>query len=102
MGVEAGGVGDLGVLDHAGAVGLLAFGFFRRFAPGQLLIGNSQLDGAVRDADLDSVTFPDRGDGRQPAAASGETWPMDSPEVPPEKRPSVTRAHAFPNPMDLR
>jgi hypothetical protein len=28
-----------------------------------------------------------------PAAASGETWPMDRPEVPPEKRPSVIRAH---------
>ncbi len=37
-----------------------------------------------------------------PAAASGETWPMDNPEVPPEKRPSVTSAHALPSPMDFR
>ena len=28
-----------------------------------------------------------------PAAASGETWPIDRPEVPPEKRPSVISAH---------
>ena len=26
-----------------------------------------------------------------PSAASGETWPIDRPEVPPEKRPSVTQ-----------
>ena len=36
-----------------------------------------------------------------PAAASGETWPMLSPEVPPEKRPSVSRAHSLPRCMDL-
>ena len=28
-----------------------------------------------------------------PEAASGETWPIDRPDVPPEKRPSVTSAH---------
>jgi len=37
-----------------------------------------------------------------PAAASGETCPIDSPEVPPEKRPSVSKAHTLPNPLDLR
>ena len=37
-----------------------------------------------------------------PSAASGETWPIDSPEVPPEKRPSVISAHAFPSPFDFR
>ncbi len=37
-----------------------------------------------------------------PAAASGETWPIDSPEVPPEKRPSVTSAHTLPRPRPLR
>ena len=37
-----------------------------------------------------------------PSAASGETWPIDRPEVPPEKRPSVTSAHALPSPRDLR
>ena len=37
-----------------------------------------------------------------PAAASGETWPIDSPEVPPENRPSVTSAHAAPSPRPLR
>ena len=31
-----------------------------------------------------------------PAAASGEMWPMLSPDVPPEKRPSVISAQAFP------
>ena len=31
-----------------------------------------------------------------PAAASGETWPIDRPEVPPENRPSVSSAHFFP------
>ena len=40
----------------------------------------------------------------QPAAtaASGETCPIDSPEVPPEKRPSVISAHALPSPRPLR
>ena len=36
-----------------------------------------------------------------PAAASGEIWPMLSPEVPPLKRPSVIRAQAFPRCLDL-
>ena len=36
-----------------------------------------------------------------PAAASGEMWPIDSPEVPPEKRPSVMRAHSLPRWRDL-
>ena len=37
-----------------------------------------------------------------PSAASGEAWPMDRPEVPPEKRPSVSRAQALPMPFDFR
>ena len=37
-----------------------------------------------------------------PEAASGEAWPMDRPEVPPEKRPSVTSAQAFPRPRLFR
>ena len=37
-----------------------------------------------------------------PDAASGETWPIDSPEVPPENRPSVNKAQAFPSPFDFR
>ena len=37
-----------------------------------------------------------------PSAASGETWPIDRPDVPPEKRPSVTSAHALPSPFDFR
>ena len=37
-----------------------------------------------------------------PSAASGETWPIDRPEVPPEKRPSVISAHALPRPFDFR
>ncbi len=36
-----------------------------------------------------------------PSAASGDTWPTQSPEVPPEKRPSVTRAHWVPSPRLL-
>ena len=37
-----------------------------------------------------------------PAAASGAAWQMDSPEVPPENRPSVTSAQARPSPLPLR
>ncbi len=37
-----------------------------------------------------------------PDAASGETWPIDSPEVPPEKRPSVISAQALPSPRPFR
>jgi hypothetical protein len=36
-----------------------------------------------------------------PSAASGETCPMERPDVPPEKRPSVISAQAFPSPFDL-
>src|ERR1700735_3753175 len=37
-----------------------------------------------------------------PLAASGEMCPIDSPEVPPENRPSVTSAQARPSPLPLR
>jgi hypothetical protein len=37
-----------------------------------------------------------------PAAASGLTWPIDRPEVPPENRPSVKSAQALPRPFDFR
>jgi hypothetical protein len=37
-----------------------------------------------------------------PHAASGETWPMDRPAVPPEKRPSVSRAQTLPSPRDFK
>src|SRR3989337_286729 len=33
------------------------------------------------------------------AAASGDTWPMQAPRVPPEKRPSVMSATLVPSPM---
>ena len=32
----------------------------------------------------------------------GEQWPIDRPEVPPEKRPSVISAQALPRPFDFR
>ena len=37
-----------------------------------------------------------------PAAASGATWQIDRPEVPPENRPSVISAQARPSPLPLR
>ena len=37
-----------------------------------------------------------------PSAASGETWPMLRPDVPPLKRPSVTSAQALPSPFPFR
>ena len=37
-----------------------------------------------------------------PLAASGEMCPIDSPEVPPENRPSVTSAQARPRPLPFR
>src|SRR6185436_4508050 len=37
-----------------------------------------------------------------PSAASGERCPIDRPDEPPEKRPSVTSAQTFPRPFDLR
>jgi hypothetical protein len=36
-----------------------------------------------------------------PDAASGDAWPIDRPEVPPEKRPSVSSAQTLPRPLDL-
>jgi len=38
---------------------------------------------------------------RPPSAASGETWPIERPEEPPEKRPSVISAQALPRPFDF-
>ncbi|MBW8701731.1 hypothetical protein MBT84_19180 [Streptomyces sp. MBT84] len=37
-----------------------------------------------------------------PEAASGDAWPIDRPDVPPEKRPSVISAQAFPRPRPFR
>ena len=37
-----------------------------------------------------------------PAAASGEMCPMDRPEVPPLKRPSVSKAHSLPRCTDFK
>jgi hypothetical protein len=37
-----------------------------------------------------------------PAAASGATWQIDSPDVPPENRPSVMSAQARPRPLPFR
>ena len=37
-----------------------------------------------------------------PAAASGETWPTESPDEPPENRPSVTRAHTEASPRPFK
>ena len=36
-----------------------------------------------------------------PSAASGLTWPMAKPCVPPEKRPSVSTAHLSPRPAPM-
>ena len=36
-----------------------------------------------------------------PSAASGEIWPIEGPDEPPEKRPLVTSAQAFPGPFDF-
>ena len=33
-----------------------------------------------------------------PSVASGATWPMQNPHVPPEKRPSVISAQSAPRP----
>ena len=35
-------------------------------------------------------------------AASGDAWPIDNPDVPPEKRPSVSKAQCLSNPIDFR
>ena len=37
-----------------------------------------------------------------PEAASGEACPIDKPDVPPEKRPSVNKAHFLPKPIDFK
>ena len=37
-----------------------------------------------------------------PAAASGEMWPTEMPDEPPENRPSVISAHTRPSPAPLR
>ena len=37
-----------------------------------------------------------------PEAASGLMWPSDSPDEPPENRPSVISAHFGPSPTPLR
>jgi hypothetical protein len=54
----------------------------------------------VGNVDADAVAVAHQAD-RAAGAASGEAWPMDRPEVPPEKRPSVSSAQALPRPLDL-
>ena len=74
------------------------------FQPRRLEDADALLRGRFRFAG-ESVDVPE---GRSvfdiapPSAASGETWPMERPEVPPEKRPSVMRAQSFPSPFDFR
>lgn len=67
----------------------------------QRLLGNIEVNGTVWNVDHDSVSGFDKGD-QAPSAASGETWPIDSPELPPEKRPSVSKAQDLARPFDLR
>ena len=50
------------------------------------------------DVEVESSTSP----MLPPSAASGEQCPIDRPEVPPEKRPSVINAQALPRPFDFR
>lgn len=70
-------------------------------AGGELRLGHLEVEGTGRDIDGDQIAVGDQG-CRPPAAASGETWPTDRPELPPEKRPSVTTATEWARPRPLR
>ena len=68
----------------------------------------TELAFALEQAGLASLRFNWRGVGGSAgspsgdeAAASGDAWPIERPEVPPEKRPSVSSAQALPRPLDL-
>ena len=48
------------------------------------------------------IRSPSRDEGDRPAVdASGATWPMQNPAVPPENRPSVTSMTSLPSPAPL-
>ena len=70
-------------------------------ALGEHVVRHVQPQFPARDVDHDRVVLAHERD-RAAAAASGETWPIDSPEVPPENRPSVISAQARPSPLPFR
>jgi hypothetical protein len=71
-------------------------------ATGQFFLGSiaSRID-AAGNVDLDQVAIPHQTD-RAAFGRLGRDVADGEPEVPPEKRPSVTRAQAFPSPFDFR
>lgn len=80
---------------------MIALVFHLDAADVQFGVGNTQVDAALGNVDFDGVTLLDQADG----AAFGrfrKACPIDRPEVPPEKRPSVSSARALPRPLDLR
>ncbi len=81
--------------------GFVAAGFLRFTTGRNFLIAQLELNAAIRNVDFDKIAVFD---DRNVAAACRfrETWPMERPEVPPEKRPSVISAQALPSPMDFR
>ena len=62
---------------------------------------NSQVNSTVWNIDFNTVTIFNQ-TNRTPSAASGDTCPIDRPDEPPEKRPSVNSAHSLPKPFDFR
>ncbi len=71
-------------------------------ALGHLAVADRQVDAPVRECRSRCGRLPPPARSAPPSAASGETWPIERPEVPPEKRPSVISAQALPRPFDLR
>ena len=60
----------------------------------QAIYSSKTVDGASGSVGLTNAIGP-------PACASGETWPMQNPWLPPENLPSVMRAHSFPRPAPM-
>ena len=73
----------------------------RPAAAGERGIVEVETDAAVGNVDPDRSPSSTRAIV-PPSAASGETWPIERPEVPPLKRPSVTSAQALPRPFPFR
>lgn len=98
------GIGLKGFRNHALTVRLPGAGATRIHALtaiGNVRVRNGKMQGTVRDIDLDAIAILDQTD-QATFRCFGDMWPMDRPELPPEKRPSVIRAQTLPKPFDFR
>ena len=113
---SVGKVAFVAILGLGAITGVLVYFIFGNAAPAPGVIESiyrqnlPATDGATQDtsqsssegANSTSANSTSAAPSAPPSAASGEAWPMERPDVPPEKRPSVSNAQLLPSPFDFR